>query len=146
MSTHRPFWGWLLVTVQFVCLAVLAVTGPLVAGRGWLWLEAVGIALGVWAVFSMRLRVNITPTVRRGSSMIDAGPYAWIRHPMYAALLVTGLALVGDAPSPLRWAVLALLTVNLIVKLLYEESLLVQAFPHYATYQRRTSRLIPWLF
>lgn len=94
----------------------------------------------------MRLRVNVTPAVRHGSSLIERGPYVWIRHPMYAALIVIGLALVLNAPTAARWTTWGLLAANLVVKLLYEERLLVAAFPHYAAYQRRTSRLIPWLF
>lgn len=145
--TRRPdLVGWTLVAIQFACLGYLAFTGPIIVSAGWLVLEVAGIALGVWAVLTMRLRVNITPSVRRGSSMLEAGPYAWIRHPMYAALIVTGLALVLNFPSASRWVAWGLLTVNLVVKLLYEERLLVAAFPHYAAYQRRTHRLIPWVF
>lgn len=145
--THRPdLLGWTLVAIQFACLGYLAVTGPIIASDGWLVLESAGLALGVWAVVTMRLRVNITPSVRRGSSMIEAGPYAWIRHPMYSALIVTGLALVLSFPTASRWVAWGLLTVNLVVKLLYEERLLAAAYPHYAAYRRRTHRLVPWLF
>ncbi len=144
---RRPDWvGWGLVAVQFACLGYLAATGPLIAAGLWLALEVAGVALGVWAALTMRLRVNVTPAVRPGSSLIETGPYVWIRHPMYAALLLTGLALVLNAPTPARWAIWALLAANLVAKLLYEERLLVAAFPHYAAYQRRTHRLIPWLF
>lgn len=146
MTPRVDLVGWTLVTIQFVCLAILAATGPLLATGLWLALEALGILLGMWAIVTMRLRVNVTPAVRHGSALIAHGPYAWIRHPMYTALIVTGLALVLNTPSAFRWVVWVLLTVNLVVKLTYEERLLRAAFPHYQAYQKRTQRIIPWLF
>ncbi len=144
----RRAWSWTLVTVQFACLLALAATGPWFAPAPWLLaLEAAGGGLGVWAVLTMRLhRVNIAPDVRAGAAMVAHGPYRWIRHPMYAALLLVGLAVVLAAPSPLRWGVLALLAVNQVVKLTYEETLLAVAFPGYGDYRARTKRLVPFVF
>ena len=142
----RPF-SLVLVAVQFALLAYLAITGPWLA-RGWpLLLEVAGGLLGVWALAAMRRsKLNITPDVRPGARLVERGPYRWIRHPMYAALLLVGLGLVWHHPSLPRWMALAILGLDLLVKLHYEERLLAAAFPDYRAYQARTKRLIPYLY
>lgn len=143
----RRLLSYTLVAVQFAMLGYLALSGPWLA-RGWLLLlEMAGAGLGLWAVATMRLgKFNVTPEVHPNARLVDRGPYHWIRHPMYTSLLLIGLALVLHAPSPLRWAALALLAVNLFVKLHYEEGLLAAALPGYSAYQARTQRLIPYLY
>jgi protein-S-isoprenylcysteine O-methyltransferase Ste14 len=93
-----------------------------------------------------RSKLNVTPTVRPGAQLVERGPYRWIRHPMYTALLLGGLGLVWNAPSPLRWAAWIMLALVLLVKLHYEEGLLATAFTDYPAYQTRTKRLIPYLY
>lgn len=136
------------VIIQFACLGLIALTGPLLARNPlWLVLEGVGVALGLWAVWTMRQgRFNVTPDVPDDGRLIVSGPYRVIRHPMYAALLLVTLALVFDAPSVLRWGVWLALLVDLVLKLTYEEQLLAARFPDYATYQRATRRLVPLVF
>ncbi len=140
--------SYFLVGVQFACLIYLALSGPVAARPPvWLALEIAGFLLGLWAVAAMRLGCfNITPEVPANGWLVQRGPYQIVRHPMYAAILLIGLALVGSAPTALRWLALALLAANLLIKLLYEERLLRSAFPAYAAYQRRTKRLIPFIF
>ncbi len=59
-------------------------------------LEAAGIALGIWAVLVMRIgSFNITPDVKTGGKFVRRGPYRIIRHPMYAAVLLTTFARVA---------------------------------------------------
>ena len=144
----RPVWSWTLVTIQFACLLALAATGPWFAAAPWLLaLEFAGVGLGVWAILTMRIdRVRVTPDVRPDTELVVRGPYRWIRHPMYLSLILVGLALAWNAPSPLRWGILALLTVNQVVKLTYEETLLVAALPGYRAYRTHTKRLLPFLF
>jgi protein-S-isoprenylcysteine O-methyltransferase Ste14 len=65
---------------------------------------------------------------------------------MYASILLGALALVLDTPTPARWMIYLVLTVNLLFKLNYEEQLLLAAFPLYAAYQERSKRLIPLIY
>ena len=138
----------LLVLVQFVCLALLALTGPLVARQPLLLvLEAAGGFLGLWAIGSMRIgNFNITPEVRRNSALVAAGPYRWVRHPMYLAVLMVAAALVLDHFTPMRALIGLVLAVDLLVKLTFEERLLAAHHPEYAGYAQRTARLIPFIF
>ena len=107
----------------------------------------VGGLLGIWAVVAMRWdRVRVTPTPRPDVELVERGPYRWVRHPMYVAVLLTALALVLNWPTAGRWGCWLVLAVDLVVKLNYEERLLTCALPHYAEYRRRTWRLMPGVY
>jgi protein-S-isoprenylcysteine O-methyltransferase Ste14 len=138
----------LFVVVQFVCLGAIALTGPWIATNPvWLALELLGVVLGLWTLWTMRSsRFNILPDVLDRAQLVTLGPYRFIRHPMYATLLLVTLALVLDSPSPLRVVIWLVLLMDLLLKLTYEESLLVQRFSAYAAYQQASKRLIPFVF
>lgn len=136
------------VAIQFICLAVIALTGPLIARPPlWLAVEMAGAALALWTLWTWRLgRFNVLPDVLAGAQLVTSGPYRFIRHPMYAALLLGALGLVGNAPTPLRIATWIVLLVDFLLKLNYEEKLLTARFPEYAAYQQKSKRLIPGVY
>lgn len=136
------------VFFQFFFAGWIILSGAWLAKQPvWLILETVGLTLGVWAIFAMGIaNFNITPEVKRGGRFVARGPYSVIRHPMYAAVLLTTLALVADQPTVWRWLLWGALLSTLLIKLSYEEALLKRQYPEYAAYCRRTRRLIPFLF
>lgn len=146
-QTNNSFQSYLLVTIQFLCLGGLVITGPLLAsGAIALGLELLGFALGVWAIVTMKLpNLNILPDIRAGSRLVTHGPYRYIRHPMYTALLLVTLALVLDAFSLKRLILWITLAIDLWVKLVYEERLLARHFGNYEDYRQRTKRILPFL-
>lgn len=145
---RRKSLSYLLVTIQFASLAVFPLTGTWLARSPWLLaVELAGLFFGVWAVLAVRLRnLHVLPDVRPGARFVRRGPYRWIRHPMYAALLLVSGALTLDQPSALRAAALAILLVDILAKLHYEEGLLTEAFPEYAQYRQQTKRLVPFIY
>ena len=140
--------SYTLVAIQFGALGLLALTGPILARHPLLLaLEIAALALGLWAILTVRIhKVSVIPDVRQGARLVSDGPYRWIRHPMYASILLGALALVLDTPTLARWAIYSVLAVDLLVKLNYEERLLLAAFPHYAAYQETSKRLIPFIY
>jgi protein-S-isoprenylcysteine O-methyltransferase Ste14 len=117
------------------------------------WLVLVGQAMAVaayWLVFSvMKANSFAASTIRVEDEqrVIDSGPYAIVRHPMYSgmALMVLGtpLALGSCVALP----VFALFIPLLIFRLTHEERFLRHALPGYAEYCNRIRfRLIPFLW
>jgi protein-S-isoprenylcysteine O-methyltransferase Ste14 len=140
--------GYALVAGQLAALFYILLTGPLFAD-GWFWL-AVEIAagvLGIWAILAMRLgNFNVTPDVKATGRLVRRGPYRWIRHPMYAALLLLALPLVVSDFTWDRVLAFVALAAILLLKLNYEETLLSARFQDYAVYQQETKRLIPFVY
>jgi protein-S-isoprenylcysteine O-methyltransferase Ste14 len=107
-------------------------------------------ALGFYGVF-LTFRENsfaaATIQVETEQRVISTGPYAVVRHPMYATagvmILVTPLALGswwGLVPA-------VLLGAGVVMRLLDEERFLVTNLSGYADYQRRTRyRLVPGIW
>jgi protein-S-isoprenylcysteine O-methyltransferase Ste14 len=144
----NPLKSLTLVAIQFACLFAIALSGPIIARQPlWLALEVAGLALGGWALLSMRGGpFNIVPDPKVTGALVQHGPYRLIRHPMYSALLLMTLALVCDTPSVFRWLLWVVLLVNFIAKLSYEEQLLAARYESYRAYQSMTRRLIPFVY
>lgn len=144
--------GSMLVSLQFILLAWLVFKGAggLVAGRSPI--DAViaagaAIALGLWALSANRLgNFNIRPLPRAGGQLIQHGPYRWIRHPMYSALLLAGAAAARVAGDVETWLVLVALAVVLVIKANVEERGMSERYPAYREYRQRTRRFVPGLY
>jgi protein-S-isoprenylcysteine O-methyltransferase Ste14 len=96
----------------------------------------------------LRLGRALTPLPypKEGAELVQSGPYAVVRHPMYGGglVLALGWALFVQGWLTLGW-VLALF-VLLDVKSRREERWLAGKFPAYGAYQRRVRKLIPFLY
>ena len=64
---------------------------------------------------------------------------------MYSALLLTFWPLIADRYSLFGLAAGLILTVDLLIKIRYEEGLLKRHFSEYAAYMKVTKRLIPFV-
>jgi protein-S-isoprenylcysteine O-methyltransferase Ste14 len=102
---------------------------------------------GLLLAGSLRLRSNLTPLPypKPQATLVQTGPYRFVRHPMYAGgiLLAFGWALVVRGWLTLVYA--ALLFVFLDVKSAREERWLADKFPDYLDYQRRVRKLVPFI-
>lgn len=138
----------LLVIIQFACLIYLFVSAPIVARSiGGALCQLAGTLIGLWAIWRMKPgNFNIQPEVKHGAVLVTNGPYRWVRHPMYLSLLLITIPLGVAYPSEIRLIVLIIFTVNMIIKMLYEEKLLLTIFPEYADYQKHSKKLIPFIW
>ncbi len=123
---------------------------------GWshapLWAQAIGAALIVGAFYGwvgvLRANSFAAVTVRlqkeRGQTVISTGPYAVVRHPMYAyaMLLLIGMPLLLGS----LWGLLGLVVAMplLAARTLGEEAVLMDGLPGYRAYAATVRfRLLP---
>ena len=137
-----------LVAVQFGCIGWLLSSAEW--GRlDWLALLLIifGVMVGGWAIYVMRVsKFHITPEVDKKAILVAAGPYRFIRHPMYSAVLLVCLGLLLMNVNVVSRAVYMVLVADLLLKLRYEEKLLLKHFTEYRDYMNKTKRLIPLVF
>lgn len=136
----------LLVALQFGLIALIAVRmEPARAGFAFWALLATGIAVGAWALAANRPgNFNIVPEPKVGAVLVTHGPYRWVRHPMYLAVMVT-MAAFCVAGGALQWGLLAALLGVLAAKATREERSLPLVHPGYADYRARTRAILPFL-
>jgi protein-S-isoprenylcysteine O-methyltransferase Ste14 len=116
------------------------------------WLAALGLALSLlglaallWSQSSMgdSLRIGVDPSER--TALVTAGPFRWVRNPIYSAMLVyvAGVVLlVPNVASLVAFGVLAL-GLDLHVRLVEEPYLVTTHGSSYASYAARVGRFVP---
>jgi protein-S-isoprenylcysteine O-methyltransferase Ste14 len=108
-------------------------------------LQVVGMLVVVWARLTFGMRsFHVLSTATQGG-LVTTGPYRFVRHPIYAGVLVIlAGVLVGhhDIATLVPVACVALL---LVVRIVAEERAVQRTYPEYAGYAKRTKRIIPWV-
>lgn len=107
-----------------------------------------GAALRWWAIFTLGRYFTADVQVRATQSVVQSGPYRFVRHPSYTAILVM---LLGVGMVLANWASLIILLAGGLIGLLYrvrvEERALVEALGQpYRDYIRHSRRFIPFMF
>ncbi|MFZ1527378.1 MAG: methyltransferase [Ferruginibacter sp.] len=138
----------ILVILQFALTLLLAAgTNTLNHPPAFSIFLGISFLLMVWAVAAMKQSgLRIMPDPHLNAVLITNGPYRYIRHPMYTAVLCGGIALLFanfSLPRLGYWAALALV---LVLKLLYEEKMLSKKFENYTGYAKNTCMIIPFIF
>jgi len=120
---------------------------PQVQGAGAL-AAVFGYAVVLWAMASNRFFSGVVRIqTERGHAVVSHGPYALVRHPGYAGVI---LAMAG-APLMLgsAWALIpaAATIVAIVVRTAYEDRTLVRDLAGYEAYARRVCyRLLPGIW
>ena len=94
--SHFPAMVALHTALLVGCLVeVLAADRPFLPLLGWPMLALVVLAQGLrwWCITTLGPQWNTRVIVVPGAGLVDRGPYRWLRHPNYVAVVVEGLAL-----------------------------------------------------
>ena len=110
-------------------------------------IQILGLFIASWAIWEMKKsKLNIAPTPKEGSFLVDTGIYKWIRHPMYTSLLLVFTPMIIENSKPINWLIFIVFAINLILKLEYEETLLLNFFDQYKSYQKKTFKILPYIY
>jgi protein-S-isoprenylcysteine O-methyltransferase Ste14 len=147
------------VVVQFIIFVLIAV-GPRALPGSSPWPEpAATVAMWLGYVFlfaggalavagAVRLGPNLTalPYPKDCDHLIQTGPYAIVRHPIYSGLILGGFgwALWVHGTLTIVWTLALFVLFDAKTRL--EERWLSEKFPEYAEYRTRVKKLVPWLY
>lgn len=137
LVAQPALWPGLGLQLPRLWAALLVVTGLL--------LTCGALAIHVWARTHLGQFYGEREEVQPGQSLIESGPYARVRHPLYTSYFVftAGLVLINPAVLTVLALVYALIDFSLATR--REEKLLSRELPGYAEYMARTPRFFPAL-
>lgn len=105
-----------------------------------------GVVVAIWARLALGRNWSGVVTLKEGHELVTSGPYRWVRHPIYTALILLFVGTTLLVGTPGAMVGLACIVWSCWVKLRQEEALMLRQFPDsYPAYMARTRRLIPEL-
>ena len=143
----------------FLALGVILLAFPgyhLIPGNPFLWpqsvvklaiglcLTVIGLSIAVWARRHLGTYWSGRITLKVDHHVIQSGPYAFVRHPIYSGILLALFGTVISIGTAQSCIAIALMFVSFVLKLTLEERwLCAHLGTEYVEYRRRVKALIP---
>ena len=108
-------------------------------------LTAVGLAFAWWARIHLGKLWSGGVVLRDDHRVVESGPYALVRHPIYTGLFAAVIAMAVVRATPISLLGAALFVLGFTLKARLEERFLETAMPDYAAYRRRVGMIVPWI-
>ena len=107
-----------------------------------------GQLLRWWSIATLGGLFTVNVAIRAGHRLIESGPYRFVRHPAYTAILLFHLGTALCLGNVLSLIVLTVpVTAGLLNRMRVEEDVLASGLGQtYREYMNRTKRLIPGLY
>jgi protein-S-isoprenylcysteine O-methyltransferase Ste14 len=121
---------------------ILWPVGP-VLGWAMVALTAAGIAFAWWARIHLGRLWSGGIERMADHRVVDTGPYALVRHPIYTGLIMGAVAMAGLQAKPWAIAGAVLFSLGFTLKARVEERFLEQEIGGYDAYRRRVSMIVP---
>ncbi len=108
-------------------------------------IQVLAVILMIWARVTFGLRSFHAAANPTEGGLVTRGPYRFLRHPIYAAILYFLWA--GVATHAAVWSIAAafVATLAVAVRIATEERLVVERYPEYREYAARTKRVVPFV-
>ncbi|HEX3485478.1 MAG TPA: isoprenylcysteine carboxylmethyltransferase family protein [Micropepsaceae bacterium] len=137
----------------------LIAVGGTFLGNGFLYLKPAGLPLSAQILADVLIIAgtigSLVAVSRLGDSfalmpearkLVTKGPYAIVRHPLYVAEMIGVSGLILQFQQPLALVLGIAVFALQYWRTVFEERVLVAAYPEYVAYRTRTARFIPYLF
>ncbi|UQR61106.1 DUF1295 domain-containing protein [Bradyrhizobium sp. C-145] len=103
----------------------------------------IGMTMMLVTIRHLGKSFSLVPQAR---SVVQTGPYRWIKHPLYLAEEIAVLGVVLKSLSSVTLALFVLHIGVQVCRIYYEEDLLRRNFPEYASYEESRWRVIPYVW
>jgi protein-S-isoprenylcysteine O-methyltransferase Ste14 len=142
--------GWALVGIQLLFIGAIVLVprdaafdgGVATDGAAWALIGLAGM-LGVWGFRHLGDGLTPLPLPNGAVDLVTSGPYRWMRHPIYTAVMVGMGGIALRTRTPLVIAIAVGLAAFLWFKARWEEGHLRDGFPGYVEYAHRTAMFVP---
>lgn len=109
-------------------------------------LQAAAVVLMIAARITFGRRSFHASADPTAGGLVTNGPYAYVRHPIYAAVIYFTWAGALDHFSWRALACAELITAGAFMRMHLEEYLLVRAYPEYGAYKARVRKIVPYVY
>jgi len=145
---RMPIWlGYILLIVSWAYpFGMVAIRRTAVSGSLAVTICALGLLVSIWSRRALGNEWSRDVELKQGHKLVERGPYAFVRHPIYTGHLLMGLGTAIGSGLLVAFVGLALFFVGFWIKLRQEERLLVRSFPEeYPAYRARVRALVPYV-
>jgi protein-S-isoprenylcysteine O-methyltransferase Ste14 len=109
-------------------------------------IQIFSVILMIWARVTFGFRsFHATANTTKGK-LVTTGPYRWLRHPIYAAVIYFGWACFIAFPKIETLIAVIFISGGLFIRILLEEKALNKTYAEYVEYSKRAKRLIPFVY
>ncbi len=132
------------VVARFAGERLYPTTPPV--GIGAAALDVIGLGIAVWARRTLGGNWSSEVEIRTEHELIERGPYAYVRHPIYSGMLLMLLGAAVLLARPAGFIAFVIFVLGFWFKGSQEERLLTRHFPaEYPRYRARVKALIPFV-
>ncbi|MES2953568.1 MAG: isoprenylcysteine carboxylmethyltransferase family protein [Patescibacteria group bacterium] len=106
-----------------------------------------GLLLAIWARMTIGVDWSSSVTVKEDHELITGGPYAYVLHPIYTAVVLMFLGTSFAVGTVGGYLAVVLALGSFLYKFPLEEAFMLRLFPaDYPAYRARTARLFPGIY
>lgn len=143
---------YIFVSIQFVLILIYFFVFQNRTGDMPLWMQICssimiffGVLLVIVPILQLNKFISVFPTPVNDAKLITTGAFKYIRHPIYAGIVLGGTGLALFYHNFFQLLIMLFLYLLFEVKSNYEEQQLSKRFSEYEAYKKQTYKFFPGL-
>jgi protein-S-isoprenylcysteine O-methyltransferase Ste14 len=109
-------------------------------------IQFASISLMVWARITFGIKSFYVSSNTIKEKLVTKGPYKWLRHPIYAAIIYFFIGCLIAYPNVKTLIAVLVIVISTYVRILLEEKELLIVFKDYSEYSKKAKRIIPFVY
>lgn len=105
-----------------------------------------GTIFRIVSLLTLQHGFSITLEKKAEVKLVTTGAYKYIRHPLYSSVLIMAMSGVILFSTIYCWAFVIITLIGLLSRINKEEKFLLEIFPDYKQYSRKTKKMIPFVY